>query len=653
MRGMDEEPQRSILRGDRFLAHRSLIAVCCGTAMAEAGLLVLFAPAARGLAPQVTALPPLAIFHDLRWLYSAQRSWLWFALLLAGLVAVRSALNTVLVRLAWPVHLTPPPLAALRGALVVTTLACLLMSPLVSLTFGVAILPFSWPFLALLPAMLLIALPLSHAGAAGTWWRTLPPASAAWWLFAEFAVLTVAAAVAGALPVPDAVLVAGLAGLVNAWAWHGLTAAVARSAGPQPARRELAALEMARRELAGPEPAGPEPAGRTSAGPEPAGPEPAGPQLTGPEPAGRTSAGPEPAGLELPGPVPAMVAAAVPAGPAELAAHRIPAGPLALAVVIAMVIALTRLIFVLSGPIPVGHPAPTVAWVAGTTGTGRQAHAIADTGHHPVLEIAGFGSWCCGQNRVLAKAVPGTVVQQFSYRGTNSHGQPLPYGPKAGNMPLPLLGDRIAAQVQWLHLQTGKPVDIVAESEGTLGVDAMLARHPDAPVGSVVLLSPIVAPGQAGYRGGSGTGLVTGDELHALIWLVGGLSPFGTSGAQTLISSVNSVGARFAAAAAHHAPIRLLEVVPLADAVTLPACPLPPNVVVIPAFHGELLGDPAALQTVRRFLTGRTVTGVPGLRVTAEIVAAAAAAWRMPESAAPSPPCVARSGMPGSKPGKR
>jgi len=269
-----------------------------------------------------------------------------------------------------------------------------------------------------------------------------------------------------------------------------------------------------------------------------------------------------------------------------------------------------------------------------------------------VLEIAGFGSWCCGQNQALAKALPGTVVQQFSYRGTNSRGQPLPYGWKAGNLSLPVLGDRIAAQVQRLHKLTGKPVDIVAESEGTLGVDAMLARHPHAPIGSVVLLSPIVAPGQSGYRGSSGTSLITGDELHALIWFVGGLSPFGTTGAQTLISSVNSVGARFAAAAAHHAPVRLLEVVPLADAVTLPACPLPPNVVVIPAFHGELLSDPAALQTAHRFLTGRTVTGVPDLRATAEIVAAAASAWRMPESAAPSPPCVAGSGVPGSGPGK-
>src|SRR5689334_1814941 len=404
MRGMDEEPQRARLRGDRFLAHRGLIAVCCGTAVAEAGLLVLFAPAARGLAPQVTALPPLAIFHDLRWLYSTQRSWLWFALLLAGLVTARSALNTVLVRLAWPVHLTKPPLAALRGALVVTTLACLLMSPLVSLTFGLAILPFSWPFLALLPAMLLIALPLSHAGAAGTWWRTLPPASAVWWLFAEFAVLTVAAAVAGALPVPDAIPVAGLAGLVNAWAWHGLTAAVARSARPHLASRGLTGEQVTSQE----------PAGRELAGQQLASQEPAGRDLAGPAPAGRELAGPEPAGLELAGPMPTVVAAAAPAG---LTAHRIPAGPMALAVVIATIIALTRLIFVLSGPIPVGHPAPTLAWVAGTTGTAQQAHAILGARHHPVLEIAGFGSWCCGQNQALAKALPGTVVQQFSYLG--------------------------------------------------------------------------------------------------------------------------------------------------------------------------------------------------------------------------------------------
>src|SRR5690348_12821122 len=213
-----------------FLAHRGLIAFAAGAAMAEAGLLIAFAPAARALAPQVTAVPPLAVFHDLRWLYSAQRSWLEFALLLAGLVLARSAVNAVLVRLAWPAAgKAPAPLAALRCALGFTVFACLLISPVASLALGLAILPFSWPFLATRPVMLLIALPISHGGMASAWWQRLPSPAAAGWLLTDFAVLSVAAAVTGQLPVAAAVPVAGAAGLVNARAWYGLTAVVARA----------------------------------------------------------------------------------------------------------------------------------------------------------------------------------------------------------------------------------------------------------------------------------------------------------------------------------------------------------------------------------------------------------------------------------------
>ena len=136
-------------------------------------------------------------------------------------------------------------------------------------------------------------------------------------------------------------------------------------------------------------------------------------------------------------------------------------------------------------------------------------------------------------------------MQQFSYRGLTAAGQPLPQGSAASNLPLPELGDRIAAQVLRLHQETGRPVDIIAESEGTLGVDAMLATRRDLPLGSVVMMSPIVTPGQVSYPAGSGTaaGLVPADELRAVVWFVGGLSPFGSSGAQRLIDSVDAVGA--------------------------------------------------------------------------------------------------------------
>ena len=559
-----------------FLAHRGLIAFATGTAMAEAGLLAAAAPAARVLAPQVTALPPLAVFHDLRWLYGAQRSWLEFNLLLAALIVARSAVNSLLVRLAWPRAAEPPaPLAALRCAIGFTVFAFLLMSPVVSLTLGVAILPFSWPFLAVVPVMLLIAVPLSHGGVAGYWWRMLPPRAAVGWLLADFAVLSVTAAVIGRLSVLAAVPVAGLGGLVNARAWYGLTGAVAGA--------------HAR-------------------------------------------------------------AAGWPAG-----ARLIPAVPVATLAAIVVITLMTKLVFVVG--IPTGNPPQAVADQAGqvpvasartasqagpptSSGRAQPAHARKDRPRHrPVLEVAGFGSWCCGHARSLGYIMPGTLVQQFSYRGLGRAGQPLPYGPEASDLPLPVLGDRIAAQVWRLHAKTGQRVDIVAESEGTLGVYAMLARHPDVPVAAVVLLSPIVAPGQVSYPVGGGSALLPADELRGVVWFVGGLSPFGTSGAQTLLDSVNQVGARFAEQAARNHGLRWLELVPLADAVTLPACSLPSNVLVVPALHGALLDDPLSLRMVRDFLTERPVSGASGLRTTAEIVAAAASAWRIPQATTPSPPC--------------
>jgi hypothetical protein len=550
-----------------FLAHRGLIAFATGAAMAEAGLLIAVAPAARALAPQVTALPPLGVFHDLRWLYSAQRSWLEFALLLAGLMLARAAVNSVLVRLAWPTsESAPAPGVALRSALGFTVLACLVMSPVVSVTFGLAILPFSWPFLGTLPVLLLIALPISHGGMASAWWRMLPPPAAAGWLLADFAVLSVAAAVIGQLPAAAAVPIAGLAGLVNARAWYGVTGAVAR----------------------------------VHAG---------------------HSLG-HPAGL-----------------------RRIPPVPLAAAAAIAVVILAIRLVFLMGVP-AVHAPQARLAQAAAATGTsvaGPRAATGPDRSQWsrrpPVLVVPGFGSYCCMHGQALARAMPDTLVQSFSYRGLDQAGDPLPYGPTASDLPLPVLGDRIAAQVWRLHARTGQPVDVVAESEGTLGVYAMLARHPHVPVAAAVLLSPIVAPGQVSYPVGGGLAMVPGSELQGVEWFVGSLSPFGTAGAMKLIGSVNQVGARFAAQAARDHRLRWLDLVPLADAVTLPACSLPANVQVVPAFHGDLLGDPAALRIVRHFLIRHRVAGADQLRTTAEIVAAAASAWRIPLATAPSPPC--------------
>jgi hypothetical protein len=315
---------------------------------------------------------------------------------------------------------------------------------------------------------------------------------------------------------------------------------------------------------------------------------------------------------------------------------------------IGLVIGVARAGFAVAAPSHHDSTSQTQAAIGAAAASPPPATPAA-SGKSPVLEIQGFGSSCCSARSSL-RAIAGTAMaQQFSYRGLNPRGQPLPHGPAASDLPLPVLGDRIAAQVERLHAETGRLVNLVAESEGTLGVYAMLARHPDVPVGSIVLLSPIVAPGQVSYPSDdrNARGAVPGYALQAVVWFIGALSPFGTSGAEELINSVNQDGARFARAAVRENqqyPRRWLAVMPLADSLTLPACQLPEHTVVVAALHGGLLGDSGVQDTVRQFLAGRPVSAESPLQETAEVVAQAAAAWRMPELVTPSPPCSGSSG---------
>jgi hypothetical protein len=253
-----------------------------------------------------------------------------------------------------------------------------------------------------------------------------------------------------------------------------------------------------------------------------------------------------------------------------------------------------------------------------------------------VLVIAGFGSTCCHSANALRRAEPNLLVRQFSYLGLDTAGQPIAYG-LAGNLSIQVIGDRLAAQVEALSRQAARPVDIVAESEGTLGLYAMLARHPHVPVGSVVLLSPIIEPGQFGRAGAT----VPGAALTTLNNLVGGMSPYGRLGAQALIDSVSEVGASYFAQVSHDRGLSWLAVVPLADAVTLPTCPWPRNVIFVDALHGGLLGDGPVQRIVETFLTtgappGRGLNELTGstqrdLRNAARLISGAAAAWRMPQ----------------------
>jgi len=551
-----------------FLRHRGLLLVAAGGAVAEAGLLSLLAPAARPVAPQATALPVLAAYHDLRWLFADSQSWPWFTGIAAVVLLARSAMDTLLLRLAWPRDLRAPRLSrAFWSSMALTALAWLLLSPTVTLAFGAAVLPFSWPLLAALPIVGGIAIALSHGGVNVAWWRRLPPLRSVLWLLGSVVMLSAAAAVIAHLGTVAAVAVTGVTGLVNARVWYGIAGVSARL---HPRAHESV--------------------------------------------------------------------------PARLL-FGLPLAPLAGLMVLALVVGAARLMLTGTVQLPVGSSMVSSSSVAtavigrssaggnesgASGGAGGAGAAAADS----VLVVGGWGSSCCDAANGLSAALPGATVRQFSYVGLDARVRPLPSGPSVDDLPLPVLGDRLAAQLEKLHDLAGGPVDVVAESEGSLGVYAMLDRHPGLPVGSIVLLSPIVDPGQLSYPPGADGASVSEDALDELNNLVGSMSPYGPSGAQQLLSSVSEFGARYFEAVADPGaePARLLAVVPLADALTLPACGLPASVVVVPAFHGGLLGDGGVLPMVSAFLTGRPVTAQNEgeLRDAAEAISSAAVAWRMP-----------------------
>src|ERR1700678_3031599 len=127
---------------DGFFRHWALVLVAVGGAVAEAGLLTLVAPAARPIASQVTALPALGAYHDLRWLFADSQPWPVFAVVVLAVLLARAAMDTALLRLAWPSQGAgerPRPKAgrAFVSCLALTLLAWVLLSPVATLAFGV------------------------------------------------------------------------------------------------------------------------------------------------------------------------------------------------------------------------------------------------------------------------------------------------------------------------------------------------------------------------------------------------------------------------------------------------------------------------------------------------------------------------------------
>jgi hypothetical protein len=523
---------------DSFRRRRGLIAVCVlGAVVGAVVLPAIGIGSARALSPQLTALPPLGLFHDLRWLFVYNDSWLTFALGAAGVLVFRTTVTAVVVRLAWPADRPRPRYArAWCSGLVYTLIAGALLSPMVTLLFGAGLIPFSWPWLAAVPTAIIVAVIIHHGGLVGQWWRRLPTARSVGWLVLDVLVLTATALVISAAPTWLAWLPAALGGLFNAWAWYGATDAIVHR---RPARW---------------------------------------PRLARP----------------------------------------VPLTPVTAVVVLVVIVFGAKAGFALAAvPQHATHPA-----AHGRTG-------------RPVLVAGGFGSACCDKAAALGRDGGRLDPEQFSYAGLSASGRPAPQAPSATHARLPVLADRMAKQVRRMHRTSGRDVAIVAESEGSLVTLAYLHRHPHGPVADVALLSPIVDPARVRYpaAGQQGWGVAAGWELRGVTGAIGRIAPFAVSASGPLLRSIDNLAGTLSLSDLCRPGLRTAAFVPLADSVTLPpklSTDSPVPVVVVPAFHGGLLGNPGVERALRSWLDGKPLPSRPGLAAASQLLAGASSAWRVP-----------------------
>lgn len=267
---------------------------------------------------------------------------------------------------------------------------------------------------------------------------------------------------------------------------------------------------------------------------------------------------------------------------------------------------------------------------AANVGDGGGSAGSGESGR-PVLLVSGYGSRYSGQADGI-----GTWADErrFSYGGLGADGRPLPYQQVDTYQDVSRSVALMARQVDAFHEDADRPVTIVAESEGALVAKAYLMSHPDAPVDTLVLLSPLVEPGGAYYppEGDDGWGVAGGLGLRWITALVRTLSPLEVTTDDGLFRSLaDNAPALRGMLACPVDGVDQLALFPLADAVagSEPHLDGVPSAVV-PAFHGGLADNAEVQRTIRTALEAGVTPDVGWWEATDTVIRAGAAAWRVP-----------------------
>lgn len=510
--------------------------VTIGGAVTEAiGLKAAGLLGALPLAPQATALPPLAAFHDGRWLLVYATSWPVLAAEAAAAVAVRAVLVAAVVRAAWPGPDVPGWATTIRRGALGAAVGLLAMSPWAALSFIGGVVSLSFPILAAVAGTLVMGvLVLPHAGIAPHWWAAWPPWKAMAWTFVSFLLLTATSVAVGYSPGWFVVVTVAAGGAANGWCWCHVVAASAHAAPDRP--RWSSSL------------------------------------------------------------VPVGVAAAL----------------VATVVVLGMVLGT-----ILEVAVP--HR--------------RYREPPPRSGARVVLLVDGFESDWNGARPALR--FPGFYVTEFSYRGQGSRGRPLAYRSRFTDAPLPVLAAKMARQVARLRRLSGRRIDVVAVSEGTLVLRQYLSEHPGAPLGTVVLGSPLPRPARVSYPspGRAGWGIAGGAEAGVLTKLVDRVdTKAAIDPSIPMVRSLVAEAPLFRQRSLCPVPgIRVVALLPLSAAVAEPLGPVAgvPDAVV-PAIHADLLSLGTTRRLIERVLRGGAPTTPAGLGLAFQILRYASGAWSSP-----------------------
>lgn len=265
----------------------------------------------------------------------------------------------------------------------------------------------------------------------------------------------------------------------------------------------------------------------------------------------------------------------------------------------------------------------------------------------PIVYVNGFSSLYNGRQYRLFGSKWSS--EYFSYDGLGPGGRPLPYKPRDTHRPLAQSARLLARQIDMLHRRTGKPVTVIAESEGTMVARIYFASHKNPPVDRYIQISPLLRPSRVWYppAGGTGPGLVAGWEAREIMQLIRLESPAFTDHADMpfLRSMVDSAPRLRDQTLCPIPGVRTFMFIPLQAAMMAERGQLSRiRWATLPGWHATLLKRSVVQHDIRHLLNTGKLPSRPGWTFGFQLIRGVAAAWQSPALPLVAPPWHAAPG---------